>query len=604
MNNWKKAWALLNPDERRRAVVVLVVAVVSGLVSAVMVGSILPFLSVVTDPSRIESVPALAWAYERFGFSSTYSFVVALGLASIAIIVVTTGIQVLRVYVTSRFVAMGMHTIAHDLLHGYLRQSYPFFVNRHSGSLGTQILSESQLLVNQFFRPASNVVAAIFSIAAIVVLLIVVDPLITFASLGVLGTLFGSALLMSRRALARASKERLAANEDRHKIVGEIFGGIKDIKLAARERDSLRSFEKPSLKMARAHVTSILFGELPSQFLQGLTFVGFLILVLIIVEPADVQSGRAMNDLIPVLGVFAFAAQRMIPEFQRLHHGLSTMRFGVATLDAVYKDHQSSRSSNPLPEPLVPAMGLQESIVFDNVSYTYPSDATKGIFEVNLEVKAGERIGLVGTSGAGKSTMADLLLGLITPVQGTIRVDGTALDADTLRAWQQTVGYVPQSIFLADATIRENIALGLPEDQFDIDRVKEACRIAQLDRFIEDELPDGYDTQVGERGVRLSGGQRQRIGIARALYRQAEVIVLDEATSALDNQTEASVMDAINALPHDITVLIIAHRLTTLRDCARIAVFERGRVVGLGPWDQLMAENDEFQRIATIRNAE
>ena len=331
---------------------------------------------------------------------------------------------------------------------------------------------------------------------------------------------------------------------------------------------------------------------------------GFLILVLVIVEPADVQAGRAMSDLIPVLGVFAFAAQRLIPEFQRLHHGLSTMRFGEATLDAVYKDHQSSRSSNPLPEPLVPALGLQKEIAFDNVTYSYPSDSTKGIFDVSLQIKAGERIGLVGTSGAGKSTMADLLLGLITPVQGEIRVDGTVLADGTLRAWQQTVGYVPQTIFLADGSIRENIALGLPADQFDMARVEEACRIAQLDRFIEDELPEGYDTHVGERGVRLSGGQRQRIGIARALYRHAEVIVLDEATSALDNQTEASVMDAINALPQDITVLIIAHRLTTLRDCSRIAVFEQGRVVGLGPWDKLMVENEVFQRIATIKDTD
>jgi len=267
-------------------------------------------------------------------------------------------------------------------------------------------------------------------------------------------------------------------------------------------------------------------------------------------------------------------------------------------VDALYEDLINLVGSETLPRSIPIGTGLKKSLELKNVSYHYPDADYAGVKSVDLQLSAGEKIGVVGGTGAGKTTLADLILGLLSPSSGNIVVDGEPITLRNLRAWQQSVGYVPQDIFLTDASVAENIALGTPLDEIDQSRVENAARIAQLDKFIQSELPEGYNALIGERGVRLSGGQRQRIGIARALYHDADLIVFDEATSALDNLTEREVMSAIDALPDEKTVVMIAHRLSTVQRCDRIVVMEHGHVVGCGSWDELMVSNLAFQRIA------
>ena len=604
LETWKKAWALLDARERRNGWITLAVVILGALSSALMVGSVLPFLSVLSDPGRIERVPALASAYEIFGFDSDYAFLVALGGASFFVIVMTSLIQIAKTYVVARFAMMRIHSISHRLLIAYLRQPYPFFLNRHTGEMGTRVLAESEQLVTRFLGPAAELIAATLTVIAIVGLLLWVNPLIALIAFGFLGGSYGAIYTFSRRILKQYGHGRAVANSDRFRIASEALGGIKDIKLLGREGAYATRYAGPSQRMARAMVGVQVLSQIPQFALQAVGFGGIILLCLVLMDPQGLASGAALGGILPILGVFAFAGQRLMPELSKLYQSLAQLRAGGAAVDVVHDDLIGRAGSGSLPRVTPSALGLKQRLEFQGVSYRYPNAELAGLKNVSLDIRAGERIGIVGSTGAGKTTLADLVLGLLPPSEGRILVDGTEVSNDNLRAWQQTVGYVPQDIFLTDASISENIALGVPPQEIDDARVRRATEIARIDAFIREEMPDGYATTIGERGVRLSGGQRQRVGIARALYHDADLIVFDEATSALDNLTEREVMAAIDALQGDKTVLMIAHRLTTVKRCDRIIVLDKGCLVGCDKWEALMADNAAFKKIAQVSEVE
>ncbi|MCD1636352.1 ABC transporter ATP-binding protein/permease [Martelella mediterranea] len=603
LDTWKKAWALLDARERRNAWITLAVVILGALSSALMVGSVLPFLSVLSDPGRIERVSALNWAYKTFGFDGDYAFLVALGGASFAVIVMTSLIQIGKTYVVARFAMMRVHSISHRLLIAYLRQPYPFFLNRHTGEMSTRVLAESEQLVVQFLRPAAELIASMLTVIAIVSLLMWVDPIIAVIAFGVLGGVYGAVYVFSRRILKGYGRARAAANSERFRIANEALGGIKDIKLLGREWSYAARYANPSQRMARAIVGVQVLSQVPQFALQAVAFGGVILLCIVLMDAEGLASGAALGGILPILGVFAFAGQRLMPELGKLYQSLAQLQAGSAAVEVVHDDLMGKAGSGSLPQLIPAALGFKKRLEFRRISYRYPNAELAGLKDVSFDIRAGERIGVVGSTGAGKTTLADLVLGLLTPEEGRILVDGTEITPDNLRAWQQTVGYVPQDIFLTDGSISENIALGVPPQEIDDARVRRASEIARIDAFIREELPDGYATTIGERGVRLSGGQRQRIGIARALYHDAELIVFDEATSALDNLTEFEVMAAIDALPGDKTVLMIAHRLSTLKHCDQIIVLDKGWLVGCDTWEALMENNPAFQKIATVTDA-
>lgn len=598
LDTWKKVWALLDARERRNAWITLAVVVLGALSSALMVGSVMPFLAVLSDPGQIERIPALAWTFETFGFTDNYAFLVALGFASFGVIVATSLIQIAKTYVMARFTMMRIHSISHRLLIAYLRQSYAFFLNRHTGEMGTRVLVETEQVVLLFLRPAAELIAATFTVIMIVGLLLWLDPMVTVTAFTVFGGSYATVYVLSRHILKRYGYERTEANSDRFRIANEVLGGIKDIKLLGREGAYAARYADPSLRMARALVGVQLHSQMPQFAMAAIAFGGIILLSLVLMDPTELTSGAALGGMLPTLGVFAFAGQRLMPELSKLYQSLAQIQAASAAVDVVYDDLNDKAVLGSLPSEVPQALGLQQCLEFVDVSYRYPNAELAGLKGVSLDIRAGERIGIVGGTGAGKTTLADLVLGLLPPSEGRILADGTEITSETMRAWQQSVGYVPQDIFLIDASISENIALGMSPQEIDEARVRRAAGIAQIDMFIREELPDGYATTIGERGVRLSGGQRQRVGIARALYHDADLIVFDEATSALDNLTEREVMTAIDALPGDKTVLMIAHRLSTVKRCDRIIVLDKGRLVGCDTWEALMAENLYFQNIA------
>lgn len=593
---FRKAWELLDARERRNALIVLVIMIVSAFAAAGMVGSIFPFLSVLSDPDLIQRNGFLAAAYAWGGFTSDFDFVVVLGICSIGVIVVSSAMLLVNTWAVTRFTQMRMHTISHRLLAHYLAQPYEFFLSRHSGDMSTNILSEAERVVSDFVYPAMMLISSLLTVFSVVAILMVANPLVAALALGIFGTIYLTAVLFTRRLINRLGQERATANAERFRIAGEALGGVKDIKLLGREAAYIDRYGGPSIITARTQARVALFAQGPRFVIQMVGFGGMIVLALVLLDPGQFGKRDALAGLLPLLGLLAFAGQRLLPELQVAYHALTTLNAGSASLERVHADLTSTPGQR-VDRAAPPPMRLTRDLVLDEVTYAYPGATLPGLDGLSATILAGERIGIIGTSGAGKTTLADVVLGLLVPQSGLLMVDGAALGPHNLRGWQRAIGYVPQDIFLTDASLAENIALGLRPEEIDLERVERAARSAMLHEFVMRELPDHYATRIGERGVRLSGGQRQRIGIARALYHDADLILFDEATSALDNLTEADVMAAIEQLPGDKTVLIIAHRLSTVKRCDRIIMLDKGHIAATGSWDQLQTENALFRKL-------
>jgi ABC-type multidrug transport system fused ATPase/permease subunit len=596
LETYRKILDLLTARERRRLYLLLVLIMVMGVAQMVGVASILPFLAVLAQPETVESNAHLARVNAMLGFTETRSFLMFLGGAVFVILVGTSVLKAVTQYSIFRFATMRGYSISRRLLAGYLARPYTWFLNRHSADLGANILTDVQKVISSALLPAMKLLSQGAVVLFLVTLLIVVNP---FAA-GVLALLLGGSYaliyLAVRNRLALVGGRRYRANQQRFQISGDAMAGIKDVKLLGLEQSYIRRFSWPARQIAEADALSAVIGEVPRYVLEAVAFGGLLLFVLFLLA----SGSGTLADIVPVLGVYAFSALRLFPALQQVYVSFTALRFSRPTLDKLHED----MTAIGLADPETPAaaagaprrkLHLAERLELEDVHYSYPAAERPALAGVDMAIPARSSVGIVGGTGAGKTTVVDVILGLLRPGQGALMVDGAAVAGADLRAWQNSIGYVPQQIFLTDDTVRANIAFGLDPRDVDPAAVERAARVAELHDFVMRELPAGYDTEVGERGVRLSGGQRQRIGIARALYHDPDVLILDEATSALDNLTERAVMEAVANLGRAKTVIMIAHRLTTVRNCDVIFMMERGRVVAQGSYDELLERNRAFQ---------
>jgi ATP-binding cassette subfamily B protein len=422
--------------------------------------------------------------------------------------------------------------------------------------------------------------------------LIAIDPMVASVAAVGFGASYALITWMSRRRLQRNS-ERIAYEQTQVvKALQEGLGGIRDVLLDGTQPVYCDIYRQADHPLRRAQGTNVFIGVCPRPAMEAVGMV----MIAALAYALSRQVGGIATAL-PVLGALALGAQRLLPALQQIYGswaGIAGNHGSLADTIELLDQPLPAEILQPDPAPLL----FQDAIRFDAVRFRYTGDGPWVLDGLNLTILKGARIGFVGSTGSGKSTTLDLLMGLLIPTEGELLVDGHPISGERLRAWQKTIAHVPQSIYLADATLAENIAFGVPPDTIDLDRVQQAARQAQIADFIESS-PEGYKAHVGERGIRLSGGQRQRIGIARALYKQASVLVFDEATSALDNATEQSVMDAIEGLGSDLTILLIAHRLTTVRRCDTIVELEQGQVVAQGTYEQLLERSPSFRRMNT-----
>ena len=584
-----------------RGAIVLMMAVGMAVLETAGVASVMPFLSVLGNPGIVETNPVLATAYEVGGFASVDAFLMTLGVGAFALIVTSAVFRAVTLYAITRWSMMRMHSLSERLLETYLRQPYAYFLDRHSGDMSKTILTEAGQVTNTVIRPAMDVIAHGTVLTAIIVLLVVVDPALAVGVAGVIGAAYALIYLGVRGFLGRIGSDRVRANKERFTAAGEALGGIKDVKLLGREHAYLSRFRGPSTRFAKHQAASQVLGQVPKFLIEAIGFGGIIVLTLVLMAANGGVSGGGLGEVLPVLGLYAFAGYRMLPAAQHVYQGIAQLRFGSAAVDTVYDDLHRRASLAEIhkvaPTPVQPV----REIALDQVTYHYPKASQPALADINLTIPVGSSVGLVGSTGAGKTTLVDVILGLLRPTEGAITVDGEPVTDDNLRAWQAALGYVPQDIFLTDATVTENIAFGIDPERIDTEQVERCARMAQVHDFVTQEMPQGYDTIVGERGVRLSGGQRQRIGIARALYHDPDILVFDEATSALDTVTERAVMEAIDALHHQKTIILIAHRLSTVSGCDQVVLLGHGRVEASGPFESLKAQSAQFQKMAGTR---
>jgi len=584
---------LLSLHERRQVLLLVPLLAFTALVEVLGVASILPFMALVADPAVAHENRWLSHFYEMGGFADERSFLVAVGILMFLFIVGSNALTALNTWAVLRFSWMRNHTIAMRLLRDYLGKPYLFFLERHSADLGKNLLAEVQQAVAGTLVPSMRIAARGVAAVAVLAMLFFIEPLLALITATVLGGAYGLIFLAIRRRQRRLGQERLRANQNRFETLAEAFGGIKEVKLLGRERAVVRRFAGPSYRFAANTASNAVAAQLPRFALEAVAFGGIVLMVLYLLE-----SGQDLGTIIPIVGLYTFAGYRLMPSLQQVFHGLTTIRFNAAALETLLADLSAD-------SPGLPARGdgeplpLRQEIRFRGVGFRFPTAARPLFQDLDLQIPAGSSVAFVGATGAGKSTAADLLLGLLQPDSGAVEVDGVALDdPETVRRWQRNLGYVPQSIFLADDTVARNIAFGLSDEEIDGEAVRRAARAAQIDDFIRREMPDGYDTLVGERGIRLSGGQRQRVGIARALYHDPQVLIFDEATSALDGVTEDRVLRAIQEIAEERTVIMIAHRLATVRKSDRIFLLAGGEVVAQGPYEELLSVSPEFRSLA------
>ena len=595
----KKLYALLDSQGRRRAYLMMLLILALAFVEMVGVASIMPFVMVLSNPEIVETNHHLNSVYNALGFESTERFMLLLGLAMFVALLSTISFKALVHYLTLRFMFMRTYALSRHLVESYLRQPYEYFLGRHSADLGKSILTEAEQVVEGALKPLMKLFAGATVSFALVLLLLLVDPLLAGSITACLLLGYGGIYLVARGFINNLGRQRVEANRERFEAVTECFGGIKEVKITGLEGPYLRRFEKPAKTMARVQAQAVIFKEIPKHALQALTYGGAFILVLFLIQqPGGLQAA------LPTLAVFALGAQRLLPALGDLYKNLTTMRFAGAALDNLHQDIQRLQNEEVLSKQAFKKgkqeqpLNMHQGIKLENLEYTYPGADRPALNNLNLTIPACTTVGLVGSTGSGKTTTVDIILGLLQPTQGVLKVDDTVITQDTVRAWQRSIGYVPQHIYLVDDTIAANIAFGLPPENIDQEAVERAARIANLHDFVINNMPLGYATEVGERGVRLSGGQRQRIGIARALYHDPQVLILDEATSALDNLTEQAVMEAVHNLGHRKTIILIAHRLSTVRECDTIFLLEKGVLQGQGGFKDLRSKNESFRRMA------
>lgn len=585
-----KLWGHVGLSRRRQFILLLGLIMLSAFAEVVSLSAVLPFLGMLTAPEKVYAYPGVAQVALLFGLNSAEELLLPIA-TMFALAAVVAGLMRIALLFTSTKLAFGCGAdLSLDIYRRTLYQPYSVHISRNSSEVISGITNKVATAVS-VLNQVLNLISSIALIIAITLALFVIDARIATISCATFGGAYVLISSLSRRKLKSNSLLIAAGQIQVVKALQEGLGGIRDVLLDGTQPVYCSVFHKASQQLRRAQGSNLFLSGSPRFAMESLGMV----LIALLAYGLSLQPG-GMDKALPVLGALALGAQRLLPALQQAYNAWATIRGSQASLGATIELLNQSVSAELLLQSPAP-MRFANVIEFKNVRFRYSPAGPWVLDGLNLAIRKGERVAFVGSTGSGKSTTLDLLMGLIDPVEGRFLIDRNSLSKNQVRAWQRTIAHVPQSIFMADATIAQNIALGLEQAHVNMERVRWAAEQAHIAEFITGQQY-GYDAIVGERGVRLSGGQRQRIGIARALYKEADVLVFDEATSALDNTTEQSVMEAIQGLGPQLTVILIAHRLTTVRECDTIFELEGGRVVAQGTFDELLVSSPGFRQMA------
>jgi len=570
----------------------MAMALIMAFLDMLGVASIMPLITVLSSPELIHTNTALNFLFTTSriaGIETADEFKFLMGVATFALLLASLSFKAWNTMMQARFVRMCEFSLSKRLVEGYLHQSYSWFLDRHSADLGKTILSEVGAVIGNGLSPLMVMSAQAIVSFFLVILLIVVDPVLALSVGVVLGIAYAGILTGTSSWIKRLGQSRIKANQERFTAVSEAFGATKEVKVGGLERFFTQRFAQHAEVYARGQATAQVIAQLPRFALEAIAFGGILLIILYLMVQED-----GFLEALPIIALYAFAAYRLMPALQQIYSSTTQLRYAGPAIDALHRDliGQKVLSAD---YGYIAKMPLTRAIELNQVSFRYPNAPQLALMGIDLTIPVFSTVGFVGATGSGKTTTVDVILGLLEPQEGSLNIDGQLITASNRRQWQRAIGYVPQHIYLADDTVAANIAFGQNAKDIDQRAVERAAKIANLHEFVVNDLPQGYLTTVGERGVRLSGGQRQRIGIARALYHDPQVLILDEATSALDKLTEQAVMEAVSNLGHEITIILIAHRLSTVRHCDQIYLLERGEVKDQGTYEELTASSRQFR---------
>lgn len=590
----KKLYQLLSAEQRKKLVHLQFLVVLMAFAEVAGVASIGPFMAVVGDMSHLEGDGILAQLYLLSGLDSPRQFLFWLGIGVLVFLTGAAALSMFTIWKLSLYAQQVGAELSVRLYKHYMQQPWLFHASGSSSQLTNRIAQECNRVTNQLIHPLMQMNAKVILAAVMATAIFVFNPIVAIGGLVIFAGAYFLLFKTVRRRLTRNGKTITRTNQLRFKLMNEGFGGIKDTLLLGRQADFNKRFDKASREFGRAQGVTKGLSQAPRYMMELVAFSSAILLVIYLLAAYEGNLGAVL----PVLSVYALAGFKLLPAFQQIYTSMAQVKGNLSAFDSLEKDLVDSQNAETETSAYEAGkLSAKNLIELKNIHLTYPGKSEKALNGLNIQIPVNQVIGLVGASGSGKSTAIDVLLGLIQSQDGQFKVDGQELEGGKLRAWQNNVGFVPQAIFLADASIKENIAFGIPPEEINLDQVEKAASMAHLGELLE-RLPDGLETRVGERGIQLSGGQRQRIGIARALYDDAEVLVLDEATSALDGITEKLVMDAIHDFSGKKTIIMIAHRLATVRECQQIYLLKDGIVEAHGTYAELADKSSIFRQMA------
>ena len=595
----KELFFLITSEQRRTFLFLQLLVIIMSIFEVVGIASIAPFMALISDITLLEDDNFLATLFTNSGIDNPQDFVFYVGVLVLLLLTIGSVLSMYTIWLLTSFGQKTGISIGNRLFEFYLNKPWLYHTSKNSASLTKQISSEANRVTNGIILPFmmlnSKVITGIF----ISLMLLLYDPLVALTALIIFISLYFILFRLVRLILSTSGKKVSQASEERFKIISEGFGGIKDILLLRVQDIFVGRFIKTGDILVKHHVRAIALGHVPRYFMEVVAFGSVIIFLLYLLKIHD----NSISTILPIISVYALAGLKLLPAFQQSYASIAMMQASMPSFDYIKDDLKDSQFliGNKLNRDKDTSYDLiiNKSIVLKNIEYTYPNKVDSILNDLSITIDANKVIGIVGPSGSGKSTIIDIFLCLIEPDQGQILIDNKPLLKENIGSWQDKIGFVSQSIYLLDTSILENIAFGIRPSEINIDQVNKAIKLSHLSELI-DELPNGFNTKVGERGVQLSGGQRQRIGIARALYHDAEILVLDEATSSLDNISEKLIMDAIHDFSGSKTVVMIAHRLTTVEKCDVIYFIDSGKVIDYGSYKDLITNNINFKKMANI----
>ncbi len=595
-NSFRKVYQLLPAGDAFKLTIIFIMMLIASVLAVIGIGTVPLFVAVVIDAERVLNTPVVGPLLDDWGIRTPQRLVVFGAGVLIVVYLLKNLFMIFFEYVKSKYMLNRKVLLQNKLFNAYMRSPYTYFISRNSSELLRNVSSEVDRVVNGTLKPLLLIVLHVTMTVVIITGLIIVEPFITGVGILLFGGMAWVFLRLTKKKVKLFGRESLQHRQAMNKSILQGLGGFKDAKVLNREPHFLKEYNFHATKHKYYDLWKGVINAMPVQLIELIALTGILFIAIVMV-----LQFRELNSIITVLAMFGAAIVKLKPSIYQLISNANVLRYNAYSVEAIFDDleyleskqmHRKSLDTGSEP------IELQHTIELSNLEYSYPNTSVPAVKNINISIPKNSAVAFVGPSGAGKTTLVDVILGLLEPQKGTLSVDGKNV-FDDIRAWQQNIGYIPQFIYLLDDTIRRNICFGIADEDIDDKLLLEVIKTAQLAELVEG-LEEGVETIVGERGVRLSGGQRQRIGIARALYNNPQVLVMDEATSALDNITERYLVKAIEELRGDKTLIMIAHRLTTVQNCDVIYMMKDAKIIAEGTYEELLLSSAEFREMSLV----